>query len=85
MILFLVFRSIFYSEKTVSFKFNYSYKDTTININSTNGSNTIIYAFGGCSEINPQVLYPPKDKIQILILYNYTIKSWARLFMASFT
>ena len=53
-----VIRCILNSEKAGSFKFNYSYKDNTININSTNGSNIIIYVPGECREINPQILYP---------------------------
>ena len=69
-----VIRCIFNSEKMGSFKFNYSYKDTTININSTNGPNIIIYVPAECSQINPQVLYPLENNTQILIPYNYTIK-----------
>ena len=69
-----VIRCIFNSEKMGSFKFNYSYKDNAININSTKGPNIIIYVPGECSEINPQVLYPLENTTQILIPYNYTIK-----------
>ena len=67
-------RCVFNSEKDGSFKFNYFYRNSPIKVDTTKGPNVIIYVPGLCSEINPQVIYPPENEVDISVPYNYIVK-----------
>lgn len=66
-------KCVFNSIKDGSFKFNYLYNKTPINVDNTKGPNVIIYVPGQCSVENPQIQYPSDEEVDISIPYKYTV------------